>query len=512
MDDKFILDTPITNEEIKTVVMNCNPDKAPGPDGFPARFFQTFWSTVHLEVCVAVHHFFLTGKLPLGVSSSFITFIPKTGNAFSPKDYRPIALCNLIYKIISKILAVRLALVLPKLVRLEQNTFIKGRKIQDAIIMGGHEMISEFTNKHPTMALKANISKAFDSVSWSFLLKIMVTAGFIAQGMITLSHTALKAHSSICHTFFVNDLLITCKASIPNARTLQEIFQIFRAASGLQINYQSLKKPHCSVLLDKISNKINDWCNGMLSVAGKTELIKTVITPTCLYWCSVFTLPISVLNQIQKLCRDFIWGSRDTLKKMHLLSWDVMCRPKAEGGLGIQKLIDVQQAAQCTLAWDFILSKDRIWVPWFKNRYSSLSTYWNAVPKISHSILWKNLINIRDVMHLNIKFSIGNGQIFKLLSDPWCEGHSLLQKFGHRIVRRLGFAWDSFLSSLMDNGGWNLHILQDTIFHPIRDYIQTLVIHDREDKYTWDGGSFSFKNAWKGCRVMHPEVLWYRMC
>ncbi|XP_059668736.1 uncharacterized protein LOC132313810 [Cornus florida] len=382
LDDKLVVDAPITDEDIKAVVMNFKPDKAPCPDGF--------------------------------LASSFLTLIPKVGNAVKPKDYRPIALCNLSYKIISKILAARLALVLPNLVGLEQSVFIKGQKIQDAIIMG-HEML-------------INTS--------------------ISEGRLTLSNTALKANSICCHTFFADDLLITCKASVTNTRILTHIFKVFGDAAGLRINYQKssvifskfarrkrlilnmlqckedvfpfkylglplssigFRKFHCNALTDKISKKLSHWSTKLLSTVGKTELIKSVITPTCLYWCSVFQLPIAVINQIQKMCRDFVWGSRENINKLHLLSWDMMCRPKDEGGLGIRKLKDLQVTSQRVLAWDFLLSKDRLWISWFHHRYTTSSNFWNAIPKISHSILWKNMINVRETLLNAIHFSNGDG-------------------------------------------------------------------------------------------------------
>ncbi|XP_059627375.1 uncharacterized protein LOC132270195 [Cornus florida] len=142
----------------------------------------------------------------------------------------------------------------------------------------------------------------------------------------------------------------------------------------------------------------------------------------------------------------------------------------------------------------------------------SRSTYWNVVTKASHSNIWKNLIGVREIMLNNVQFSIGTGQKFKVLTDPWCEGETLLQKFRHGLVRRLGFTWSSPLSSLIIEGGWNFGLLQADIFTPIKEYLQTLSIHLRPDKLLWDGGDFTFKRAWKGCRTHYPEVMWSTIC
>ncbi|XP_059635323.1 uncharacterized protein LOC132277486 [Cornus florida] len=137
------LDGLVSEEEIKGVVMGFNPDKLPGPDGFPARFYQTFWSVVGKEVVAAVQYFLSSSGMPMGVSSCFLTLIPKVGNAKEMGDFRPIALCNLLYKVITKIMANRLARVLNSLIGPEQSAFVQGRKIQDTLILA-HEMVRDF--------------------------------------------------------------------------------------------------------------------------------------------------------------------------------------------------------------------------------------------------------------------------------------------------------------------------------------------------------------------------------
>lgn len=97
-----------TAEEIKNILFHLPKCKSPGPDGFSAEFFITSWDLVGQDLINAVRNFFLTSEMPRQVNATFISLIPKTIGASSLSDFRPVSLCNIVYKIISKILASRL--------------------------------------------------------------------------------------------------------------------------------------------------------------------------------------------------------------------------------------------------------------------------------------------------------------------------------------------------------------------------------------------------------------------
>lgn len=105
-----------TEQEISDALFQIGPLNAPGLDGFPARFFQRNWETLKQDVVNAVMKFFEDGMLPEGVNDTFIVFIPKGNNPKCLKDFRPISLCNVIYKVISKCLVNQLRLFLDDLI------------------------------------------------------------------------------------------------------------------------------------------------------------------------------------------------------------------------------------------------------------------------------------------------------------------------------------------------------------------------------------------------------------
>jgi hypothetical protein len=107
---------PCTVEEVGFALHNMGPFKAAGPDGFTASFYQQNWATIGDEVCRPISNFIISGYMDEDINFMHIVLIPKKQNAVSVSDFRPIALCNVIYKITSKVLANRLKVILPSII------------------------------------------------------------------------------------------------------------------------------------------------------------------------------------------------------------------------------------------------------------------------------------------------------------------------------------------------------------------------------------------------------------
>jgi len=93
-----------------------HPEKAPDPDGYNALFFQKKWRVIGTDVTKAVQSFFATGKLLKSINHTFVTLVPKSSSPASLTDYIPISCCNVIYKLISKMLSNRLKVVINDLI------------------------------------------------------------------------------------------------------------------------------------------------------------------------------------------------------------------------------------------------------------------------------------------------------------------------------------------------------------------------------------------------------------
>lgn len=167
LDDDQIqtLSQPVSDKEIQYTLFSLASGKAPGPDGFNVDFFKRSWQIVGPSVLLAVRDFFAIGHLLKEINATILTLVPKIPNASSVNDFRPIVCCNTIYKCITKIMANRLAAVLPSIISLPQNAFVKGRRISDNIMLA-QELFVDFHHEpcRPKCIIKVDFCKAFDSV------------------------------------------------------------------------------------------------------------------------------------------------------------------------------------------------------------------------------------------------------------------------------------------------------------------------------------------------------------
>ncbi|KAK1258851.1 hypothetical protein QJS04_geneDACA020256 [Acorus gramineus] len=167
----------VTEVELHKAISCMKALSSSGPDGFPKKFYQLFWSLINEDLLPVVNFFFLKGNLLRQIGHSFISLIPKSLNADSLDSYRSISLCNTFYKIITKIMAQRLQPLLPNLVSSHQSAFIKGRSIHHNILLA-HELIKYLNQGKARACIKVDLKKAFDSANWSYLEKILRRSGF----------------------------------------------------------------------------------------------------------------------------------------------------------------------------------------------------------------------------------------------------------------------------------------------------------------------------------------------
>ena len=157
------------------------PLTAPGPDGMSPIFYKSCWNFMSQDVIAAALSVLNSGTMPENLNHTYIALIPKTKSPEKAKDFRPISLCNVLYKIISKTIENRLKKLLPKLVSKSQSAFMSNRLISDNILVAFetlHHIKNKRKGKSGFMALKLDMSKAYDRVEWLFLEKLMEKLGF----------------------------------------------------------------------------------------------------------------------------------------------------------------------------------------------------------------------------------------------------------------------------------------------------------------------------------------------
>jgi len=170
------LEGPFTRQDIFTALKDMQPLKAPGPDGFYAFFFQRYWPVVHDDVCKVVLHVLHGNPMPCGINDTFVTLIPKIPNPEKVTQFRPIGLCNVIYKLIARCIINRLKPALPHLISPMQSSFVPGRQITDNVIITQEvlQTMRRKTGHTGWMAIKLDLEKAYDRLSWTFIQDTLV--------------------------------------------------------------------------------------------------------------------------------------------------------------------------------------------------------------------------------------------------------------------------------------------------------------------------------------------------
>jgi hypothetical protein len=182
------------NQEIWETLKDMKRNASPGPDRFNVEFYVATWAWIGQDVVQLVRNFFQTGIMTAHINDTHIALIPKKLVPLVPPDYRPISLCNVIYKIIVKCLAKRLKPHLPDFVHPSQQAFIEGRRISNNIIIA-QEITHSFALsswKNQAFMLKIDLAKAFDRLEWSFIVAALSREG-LHEHFIYLVHAYISS-------------------------------------------------------------------------------------------------------------------------------------------------------------------------------------------------------------------------------------------------------------------------------------------------------------------------------
>ena len=129
------MERPFTEDEIHAALMEMNEDKAPGPDGFTLPFWQSCWEFIKEEILEMFKEFYEHSSFLKSLNNTFLVLIPKKSGVEDLGDFRPISLLGGLYKLLAKVLANRLKIVVGKVVSTSQNAFVRGRQILDAYLI-----------------------------------------------------------------------------------------------------------------------------------------------------------------------------------------------------------------------------------------------------------------------------------------------------------------------------------------------------------------------------------------
>eukprot|EP00253_Pinus_taeda_P021761 PITA_21761 len=482
-DEAEELSVPVSKDEVEAAMKNMGKDKSPGPDGWTIELFLYFFDLIGSENTEVVEESRVKGEIYRPFNSTFIALIPKKEEPETFEDFRPISLCNCIYKIIAKVIAIRLVPILSKNISMEQFGFLEGRQIHEAIRVAQEVLHSIKQKKKKWSILKIDLSKAYDRINWLYLRLLLTHLGFnysfiswimgcianvsfvvltngatspffksqrglrqgcplspllfllMAEGLNRLIHKAKRTDKIkgievainlyITHLLFVDDILIFSNGSFNELKEFKNIFDLFVKATGMQTN----------------SGKSQVCVAGWLSRAGRVTLIKSVLLAIQVYWAALTWIPKGIMEKIRRMCCRFLWAGSNENSVLPWVAWDKIARPKEWGGWGIKRLPEFSLSLAAKLGWRLI-SMENLWTRVIKRKYIDpipLEDWIRSQDKKSKhsSVIWKATVEAFTVIDQGLAWKVGDGKNVRIGRDPWV-GCNASYALSPGLMRHLG--------------------------------------------------------------------------
>ncbi|CAN1807597.1 Putative ribonuclease H protein At1g65750 [Linum perenne] len=256
-------------------------------------------------------------------------------------------------------------------------------------------------------------------------------------------------------------------------------------------------------IIERMRRKLDGWKRNSLSLAGRVTLATSVLNSIPSYAMQTSILPISITNRIDRIIRDFVWGGTPEKRKTNLVSWDCVCRSKAQGGLGLRKARELNLAYLMKLGWAFIKDPSRLWVRVMTSKYLKETSAGPTLRrKTGGSALWRG---IRSVWHTLVgayQHSIRNGRDTLFWTSRWVGSDVILEDHARFELSEIEKK-RTVVEVVDQNGEWDWHFLrralpEDVIF--IVAGMEPPTVDDREDEMIWGPnpkGKFSIKSAYE---------------
>ncbi|XP_073133059.1 uncharacterized protein [Henckelia pumila] len=381
---------PFTEQEVFDSVFSLHEDSSAGPDGFSAGFFRRCWDIFKVDLIEAVRDFWAGSSLPRSLIATTVILIPKTKAPQRWSDFWPISFCNVSNNIITKLITIRLSRILPKIISPSQSGFIAGRLISDNILLA-QEMMGPVSKFYFVLLIAGSLST--------------LTAHYLDSS----PRRGLGQGDPLSSLLVLDNLLTMPRVLSFHPKTVRRKKLVVTSLSLV------LGKGHC----------------------------------LCDIW--VLQPPGTVLHSFEMLCAKFLWGSKEGMLTTRWISWEKICYPISEGGLGIRRLKDTVTAFSIKL-WFRFRTVGSLWSRFLLQKY-----YRNDPPAAVRSVqnisaVWRRMLKIRNRVELEIGWRIGDENIIFWFDSWFPDGllSSLVTIHGQPNI---------LVSWFLDDRNWNLERL-----------------------------------------------------
>ncbi|KAJ6836362.1 uncharacterized protein M6B38_328180 [Iris pallida] len=348
----------------------------------------------------------------------------------------------------------------------------------------------------------------------------------------------------VSHLIYADDLLVLLQPTIRGMSALSDIMEEFGRLSGLQLNREKsrvyfssrctqqeerayalgvdrgelpvkylgvpltvnyAREQDCHSLVDFVQRRVEGWQAAGLSFGGRIELVRSVIAGITMFWFQSIQIPSATIRKVEALCADFIWRGG-----MHAISWDQLCRPREEGGVGLRSLHTVRKAACVKMAWRFIKGGS-LWADWMASRYLRRTNFWACRIDNNFSVTFKAILRCRPVLQTAICRHMKDGTTTDLWLDPWLGSRSLLEILGEQMDREAGRGLTC--SRIIRDGVWRPEGYTYTAQLAEEIRLITIDASQAEDTWSWAGpgagggsGHFCFRSCYDLVRTHHDHA------
>ncbi|KAL8094028.1 hypothetical protein AgCh_035786 [Apium graveolens] len=521
------LTAELSFEEFTVALKQMHPEKAAGPDGYSPAFFQHLWGLVGKDVFDCCKKWLDDNVFPADFTSSNLVLIPKKDNVEKLTDVRPITLCNVVYKILAKVLENRLKCILSDIISENQSAFVPGRSITDNVLIA-FEMIHFMKRKKGSqdgeVALKLDISKAYDRVNWHYLWHRLRIMGFseewvrwIKLCVTTVHYTAVSNGDingcriyvnapAVSHLLFADDSFLFFKAKVEEAGAVRRLLQEYELQSGQAVNFNKSgiffssnvrrdkqhelssilgvqnelkdskylglpsligrsKKKVFSFVKERVWKRVQGWSNSKLSRAGKAVMIKNVAQSIPSYCMSCFLIPKSLTQEIERILNGYWWKTGvNNNKGLRWVSWDKMCSSKSRGGLGFRSLHGFNIALLGKHIWQFLTKPESLVARIFRARYYPDNHVLQASRGQDASFIWQGICEAKEELTAGFKWVLGDGNNINIFSDKWLRGKLDYRVENHHVNSARGDKVKEYFRS--NTKQWDVTKVQQT-FHEL---------------------------------------------
>ena len=304
--------------------------------------------------------------------------------------------------------------------------------------------------------------------------------------------------SEISHLLYADDTLLFCGANKDQLKYLGWILMWFEALSGLRINLNkseivpigsvdnvlelaveigcgigSLPSSYLGLPLgashkalgvwdtveDRFRKRLSSWKAQYISKGGRLTLIQSILSSLPIYCLSLFRMPVTICNKLEKIQREFLWSGGSLAKKSHLVNWKTVCTAKKKGGLDLRRFAILNKALMCKWCWCFANERDALWRKVIRSKFGEDYGGWcSGDIKGGFGVgLWKEIRKEWPQLIQNTYLALGNGRRISFWRDVWCGEEALSLMFPNlfRLTAQKNarvaevWNWDS------GEGGWN---------------------------------------------------------